>query len=941
MINLYIDTCCFVDLLTEKRAVRLIDNLQFWVSNERIKLFTHEVILKEWEVHKEKQRQNFKISQHTRYKQAREVMREVNFYVPEDLQPTTDSIDRVINRIDSLLMSAHIFKTADSIKIKCADRSVERKAPFHNKVYSTKDAYIIFSAIEHFVTINESFTFVSANTSDFGDPDNIDRKIHPQIIADYPGIGLDYYSNLGQATTYFLTKIDISFVSEEVSDSSNQTDRQRILIDREKPIIDQLLEYLNFMHQDIEFVPPRILMEHYPFIGNNGIVYYSVFNLKTSNKLLVDELSKVKFSEDGRLLENLQEEFPDIEEADKKVKEIFKYLTRDLIFYLSYTSGTKKVPVRYFDENECHCPICEFRGLNFVKAFAQLNVEPKNIGESTTLAYAHYRIGNYFLAANISELALNVAREKNLATTDFILNYNLSKLSIFLANNYLRNKEIQSLAERLSKTDLLFISRKCDRPNNKELLDYIRGITFYTEAKEKIFELHYKILEQYYESLRGAWSSNSYVWTLKSHYVEILSFINDNRIIYDRFNEFYLLSDRVFEAMLASHAISDESGSKLDAFDEWTMHQMILYGSADKLNKYFSRYRIKEIRYDRGKHRITFLGLLDNLLTDQSSLRESFSKHCEKDNRAFWDYYERIFCNAIVLFSKVALDNDLKNEICARIVKFLADEDFIHEINTRYIPILLNRVGKCIKTDTLISFFWVTLRKQKYTNESCIEQICELLNSRNEKLKLSTSEFNEVVGSLVKRDAQQNVISVVEKSLLVVYTSIESEFFKEAIREIVQVYLSKKFNFRLFYFASIFDVIKFESIDFNVILKSAIPHDGRKEIKYIFGRRGDRYEDINDLINLCFKNKVDTSSSTYEPIRNLGEYYRWLLNMDSFDYSKFEPEWIGEYQTKFYFKQIANSVRTKEFLESFLSNNSNEEIEKLYYSIFIRRKWEK
>ena len=147
---------------------------------------------------------------------------------------------------------------------------------------------LIFSAIEHFASVNESFTFVSANTSDFGAPDNIDRKIHPQIIEDYPGIDLDYYANLGQAITLFQNILDISYIPQEVSDTNKQIDKQRIVIDGEKSIIDQLLQYVDFMHQDICFVPPRILVNHYPFIDNSGIAYYSVFNLKTSNKSLVD-----------------------------------------------------------------------------------------------------------------------------------------------------------------------------------------------------------------------------------------------------------------------------------------------------------------------------------------------------------------------------------------------------------------------------------------------------------------------------------------------------------------------------------------------------------------------------------------------------------------------------------------------------------------------------
>ena len=143
------------------------------------------------------------------------------------------------------------------------------------------------------------------------------------------------------------------------------------------------------------------------------------------------------------------------------------------------------------------------------------------------------------------------------------------------------------------------------------------------EASKAITDLHYKIIDSYYEGLRGRYSSNSYIWSLKNHLAEVESFLNYNQIVYNRFSEFQIICDRSFEAMFASYAINESSGSRLESFDSWTFELMMLYGDSVKLNKFCLRYNLSKIKYlDSDGEAGAFYELLDNFFSNYLDLNE-------------------------------------------------------------------------------------------------------------------------------------------------------------------------------------------------------------------------------------------------------------------------------------------------------------------------------
>ncbi len=62
--------------------------------------------------------------------------------------------------------------------------------------------------------------------------------------------------------------------------------------------------------------------------------------------------------------------------------------------------------------------------------------------------------------------------------------------------------------------------------------------------------------------------------------------------------------------------------------------------------------------------------------------------------------------------------------------------------------------------------------------------------------------------------------------------------------------------------------------------------------------------------------------------------------MERFAYENFDPYWVTECKTRFYFRHIAKCDKVRQFLELRLKDEVIPELEKQYYSIYIRKPWD-
>jgi hypothetical protein len=150
--------------------------------------------------------------------------------------------------------------------------------------------------------------------------------------------------------------------------------------------------------------------------------------------------------------------------------------------------------------------------------------------------------------------------------------------------------------------------------------------------------------------------------------------------------------------------------------------------------------------------------------------------------------------------------------------------------------------------------------------------------------------------------------------------------------------LKEKFNLELWNNAVLFDVIPLIDNDLSKAIELLKPKENLIG-KPVSPFGGYRYNSgLDQLINVCFDRNINLTDSRFDALRQNSPYYQWLLNIDGFDYSSFESNWLLEYGTKPYFKRFSESEVLKKHLIEIIGNphfKNNEALSKTFIEIYF------
>jgi hypothetical protein len=107
-----------------------------------------------------------------------------------------------IARIEKLFSQASIIETSDSLKLRAAQRAIDKRAPFHRQRNGIDDAILIevyADEIEAKSAVRQRFAFVTHNTKDFSHPTGNEKLPHPDIAKTFSRVKSLYFIKLGEA----------------------------------------------------------------------------------------------------------------------------------------------------------------------------------------------------------------------------------------------------------------------------------------------------------------------------------------------------------------------------------------------------------------------------------------------------------------------------------------------------------------------------------------------------------------------------------------------------------------------------------------------------------------------------------------------------------------------------------------------------------------------
>jgi hypothetical protein len=125
----------------------------------------------------------------------------------------------VLDRIEKLLVASACLEPTDSVKLRAAQRAIEKKAPFHREKNAMADAVIIETYAECVRDKTASgvrFAFITHNKNDFSAAGGNQKLPHPDLANIFSRLKSLYFINLPEA----LRRVEPSLVSDVMLEQS-------------------------------------------------------------------------------------------------------------------------------------------------------------------------------------------------------------------------------------------------------------------------------------------------------------------------------------------------------------------------------------------------------------------------------------------------------------------------------------------------------------------------------------------------------------------------------------------------------------------------------------------------------------------------------------------------------------------------------------------------
>lgn len=708
---------------------------------------------------------------------------------------------------------------------------------------------------------------------------------------------------------------------------------------KELHILDQLYELLKCTHFEVEYLPDVFFAKLSPIAGENPFIYgHSGLNLDVGNEDLAKLFRSIKVNQDNSI-EIIDADFTKtVINPKAKFEKIIKVLRGNLIYSIRYDYDAPIILSNSQNKEKCNCLSCLHINHRYPELLDKLlNVSLQEVFDLTILmesAYLLSRLRLYEDSVRLFKRSYELALEENKYTTQFIIRFNLEKLSRFLP----RWEDSDGLYDELRELDVLKEEQNLEIYRGSEFRKWIGSYGFIEDTKEKIYGNTSKVVDFYYDVQNGGEGTINAHTNLRYEYLKLVHFLERDFVVFDRFSEMRQITDSFLEGIIASHAVPENYSSRIREFDDWLIKQLVFRANPEEFRKYVRRYDLKAIDYR---------GDITSLLDDFIEHFKGYGKACryiknDKFKRNFTLEYDIISQNIIQLLGLLNLEASELNKLLEQLLFAISSYksprlgwsiDFMIYRKGDSIDVsTYERILKYCVSERPFGHVWTSLLIHEKMKESGMifsfdfaQYYLEELKERyqNESFEVLSNAFPMFDSVKQRKDIVEFILESLDKE----FTS--NRYYDPAIRGVIpfnKVLLEKFENEVLHGNSNLGDKIKIER---NGILTTS-----NDEL---------RFPKLGNYINLVFKYKGSFSEETISFMAEINKYYEWLSDMESFDYSFFDPNWILEYDTRYYFRKFFESSRVKQSLKRHLTKfegNSQIKFQRAYLNIYVLKTWE-
>ena len=227
-----IDTSVWLDLAQDPRQAPLIDAMIAMQKDGRLKLLVPRLVLIEFQKNRQRVAERAQRSLSTHFNLVKDAIRKADGEskqkdkVLEYLSNVDHRIPLVggaaigeLVRIENLLNAATPIEISDQVKLRAADRALQRRAPCHHENKNGMADAVLIETYFECVSQGEAgdrFAFVTHNKHDFSDMSTNQKAAHPELAAGFSRIKSLYFVTLADC----LRRIDPELVQDVIWEST-------------------------------------------------------------------------------------------------------------------------------------------------------------------------------------------------------------------------------------------------------------------------------------------------------------------------------------------------------------------------------------------------------------------------------------------------------------------------------------------------------------------------------------------------------------------------------------------------------------------------------------------------------------------------------------------------------------------------------------------------
>lgn len=744
------------------------------------------------------------------------------------------------------------------------------------------------------------------------------------------------------------------------------------LQENEKPrhIIDEIYTSLK-RFKGLNYVDPNYIASIKPFnILEEYVWHYSNNNLFTINPKIHDLFKNLDFN-DGVVIisEKLREELEKFEvlEFEEKIDYFIRFLNHSQVFEISCIEDYRRIIAKrstsigfthkhhfHFSKNEgftkkidilkykkCDCVSCNFKSLDFKQLLSKLKIA-KYDDEFQTLEFAY---GNYLVSTNNYKESYNIYKrlsEKIKGKEGLEIEYFLTKLNMKYLLNLVwedeRLKDTFQIKKEIRNIDLnRILYDEIEYNIDDDVRNYLVKIkeeNLLNRSSDKIGELFNSIsdLKKLYDNGGVQHSGSNYFHEIANQYFHLQLHLNKNRIIYNVFHKYKLLTAKVFEGLLESYLTIDEG---VHSFNSYYLIEFLININPSEFQKLLSK--VDSINLNKGCDE-KIIRVIKNLFEsyfEEGLFGKPYKNRILEEyllDLQFNDRYTALITNSFTLLSKINFSDNLFESLSKVIIDFLIIEDDLVWYKLKEFGYLLNTKGASFTSEQLIRILEVAIKRDKPNNnkyEGLIKETCKTLNKFYPSVKIEDKKLvKNAIGNI------DNYSKASYISYLLIVTNSECQ---EILNKEFESMLDEEFD--LYFYDQLIreKMYSYKKKDFFTKMISKINTQKGVGFNGDFVNGKPVFEDFHFynfviLLNvLCIENR----NKIINHFSNLSEYEKWLINPKGYNYNFFDTNWVLASDNIYIHNNLRGIQEMIDVIEVKLKTNFDSKLSEIYYKYLV------